>query len=45
MAPETPNSNAIEQERKEKKKFNFFSENWGITAPHPSVPVLDLWGV
>jgi hypothetical protein len=27
----TPNPNAIEHERKEKKKFNFFSENWGIT--------------
>jgi hypothetical protein len=25
------NPNATEHERKEKKKFNFFSENWGIT--------------
>jgi hypothetical protein len=31
MPPETPKPNAIEHERKEKKKFNFFSENWGIT--------------
>jgi hypothetical protein len=31
MPPETPNPNATEHERKEKKKFNFFSENWGIT--------------
>jgi hypothetical protein len=29
MPPETPNPNAIEHERKEKWKFNFFSENWG----------------
>jgi hypothetical protein len=28
MPPETPNPNATEHERKEKKKFNFFSENW-----------------
>jgi hypothetical protein len=32
MPPETPNPNATEHERKEKKKFNFFSENWGITV-------------
>jgi hypothetical protein len=32
MPPETPNPNATEHERKEKNKFNFFSENWGITA-------------
>jgi hypothetical protein len=31
MPLETPNPNATEHERKEKKKFNFFSENWGIT--------------
>jgi hypothetical protein len=31
MPPETPNPNATEHQRKEKKKFNFFSENWGIT--------------
>jgi hypothetical protein len=31
MPPKTPNPNATEQEKKEKKKFNFFSENWGIT--------------
>jgi hypothetical protein len=31
MPPETPNPNATENERKEKKKFNFFSENWDIT--------------
>jgi hypothetical protein len=31
MPPETPNPNATEHERKEKKKFNFFSENWDIT--------------
>jgi hypothetical protein len=31
MPHETPNPNATEHERKEKKKFNFFSENWGIT--------------
>jgi hypothetical protein len=34
MPPETPNPNATEHERKEKKKFNFFSENWGITDRH-----------
>jgi hypothetical protein len=34
MPPETPNPNATEHERKEKKKFNFFSENWDITASH-----------
>jgi hypothetical protein len=32
MPPETPNPNATEHERKEKNKFNFFSENWGITT-------------
>jgi hypothetical protein len=32
MPPETPNPNATEHERKEKNKFNFFSENWGITV-------------
>jgi transposase InsO family protein len=32
MPPKTPNPNATEHERKERKKFNFFSENWGITA-------------
>jgi hypothetical protein len=32
MPTETPNPNATEHERKEKKKFNFFSENWGITV-------------
>jgi hypothetical protein len=32
MPPETPNPNATEHERKEKKKFNFFSENWVITV-------------
>jgi hypothetical protein len=32
MPPETPNPNATEHERKEKKKFNFFSENWDITV-------------
>jgi uncharacterized protein YqiB (DUF1249 family) len=31
MRPKTPNPNATEHERKEKKKFNFFLENWGIT--------------
>jgi hypothetical protein len=31
MPPKTPNPKATEHERKEKKKFNFFSENWGIT--------------
>jgi hypothetical protein len=31
MPPETPNPNATEHERKEKNKFNIFSENWGIT--------------
>jgi hypothetical protein len=31
MPPETPNPNATDHERKEKKKFNFFLENWGIT--------------
>jgi hypothetical protein len=31
MPPETPNPNATEHQRKEKNKFNFFSENWGIT--------------
>jgi hypothetical protein len=31
MPPETPNPNATEHERKEKKKFNFFLENWDIT--------------
>jgi hypothetical protein len=31
MPPETPNPNATKHERKEKKKFNFFSENWDIT--------------
>jgi hypothetical protein len=31
MPPKTPNPNATEHERKEKNKFNFFSENWGIT--------------
>jgi hypothetical protein len=31
MPPETLNPNATEHERKAKKKFNFFSENWGIT--------------
>jgi hypothetical protein len=31
MPPETSNPNATEHERKEKKKFNFFSENWVIT--------------
>jgi hypothetical protein len=31
MPPETPNPNATEHERKEKMKFNFFSENWDIT--------------
>jgi hypothetical protein len=31
MPPGTPNPNATEHERKEKWKFNFFSENWGIT--------------
>jgi hypothetical protein len=35
MPPETPNPNATEHERKEKKKFNFFSENWGITLYPP----------
>jgi hypothetical protein len=30
MPPETPNPNATEHEKK-RKKFNFFSENWGIT--------------
>jgi hypothetical protein len=35
MPPETPNPNATEQERKEKNKFNFFSENWGITLYPP----------
>jgi hypothetical protein len=32
MPPETLNPNATEQEKKEKKKFNFFLENWGITV-------------
>jgi hypothetical protein len=32
MPPKTLNPNATEHERKEKKKFNFFSENWGITS-------------
>jgi hypothetical protein len=32
MPPETPNPNATKHERKEKKKFNFFSENWDITV-------------
>jgi hypothetical protein len=32
MPPETPNPNATEHERKEKKKFNLFSENWDITT-------------
>jgi hypothetical protein len=32
MPHETPNPNGTEHERKEKKKFNFFSENWDITA-------------
>jgi hypothetical protein len=31
MPPETPNPNATKHERKEKMKFNFFSENWDIT--------------
>jgi hypothetical protein len=31
MPPETPNPNATEHKRKEKKKFNLFSENWDIT--------------
>jgi hypothetical protein len=35
MPPETPNPNATEHERKEKKKFNFFSENWDITLEIP----------
>jgi hypothetical protein len=35
MPPETPNPNATEHERKEKKKFHFFSENWGITGGQP----------
>jgi hypothetical protein len=29
MPPETPNPNAIEHQRKEKNKFNFFSKNLG----------------
>jgi hypothetical protein len=37
MPPETPNSNATEQEKKEKKTFNFFSENWGITLQYPGI--------
>jgi hypothetical protein len=32
MPPETQNPNATEHERKEKKKLNFFSENWDITG-------------
>jgi hypothetical protein len=32
MPPETPNPNATEHERKEKKKFNCFLENLGITV-------------
>jgi hypothetical protein len=32
MPPKTPNPNVTEHERKEKKKINFFSENWGITV-------------
>jgi hypothetical protein len=32
MPPETLNPNATEHQRKEKNKFNIFSENWGITA-------------
>jgi uncharacterized protein YqiB (DUF1249 family) len=35
MPPETPNPNATEHERKEKKKFNFFLENWDITLYPP----------
>jgi uncharacterized protein YqiB (DUF1249 family) len=35
MPPETPNPNATEHERKEKNKFNFFLENWGITLYPP----------
>jgi hypothetical protein len=38
MPPETPNPNATENERKEKKKFNFFPENWDITGWH----IIDL---
>jgi hypothetical protein len=37
MPPETPNPNATEHERKEKKKFNFFSKKWGIA------PCLPFW--
>jgi hypothetical protein len=35
MPPETPNPNGTEHERKEKKKFNLFSENWDITLYPP----------
>jgi hypothetical protein len=35
MSPETPNTNATEHERKEKKKFNLFLENWDITLYPP----------
>jgi hypothetical protein len=35
MPPKTPNPNATEHERKEKKKFNLFSENWDITLYPP----------
>jgi hypothetical protein len=34
MPPKTPNTNATEHERKEKKKFNLFLENWDITCTH-----------
>jgi hypothetical protein len=34
MPPKTPNPNATEHERKDKKKFNFFSENWDVTPVH-----------
>jgi hypothetical protein len=40
MPPETPNPNATKHERKEKKKFNFFSENWCITMPISSAEQL-----
>jgi hypothetical protein len=37
MPPETPNPNATEHERKEKKKFNFFSEDWSITSSNTKI--------
>jgi hypothetical protein len=39
MPPETPNPNATEHERKEKKKFNFFFRKLGY---HSSLLVIQM---